>query len=183
MIGRLTVCVCCRRRNLALCGYSFHGSHGRKRKDDRQRLDKALEKTYHDLELTQGRVVAVEACQEENLFSRNDVLGVGKSTDLDVVGPVGKFRPFSGMKNKSVGVLFRHATGQRLARLRGDDLVPNRFSFLAQLVVHFLLVLFVTIAIDVVILDAFLRIFAILRCWSTMERNWCGFGLLAGSSG
>ena len=136
-VSLLTVGVGRRRRNLTLLGDTLHGSHGRKSQDDRQRIDETLEKSDHDRELAQGCVVAVEARQKENLFSRNDVSRIGKAAELDVVGSIGKLFPLCGVEGKAVWVLFCHALGQRFTWLGGNDLVPNRFSFSGKLVVHY----------------------------------------------
>ncbi len=158
----LTVGVGCCGGDLSLLDDTLHSSNGRKWQDDCQRVNETLQKTDHDLELAQGSVVAVEARQKEDLFSRNDIPWIGKATNLDIVGSVWKLVPLCGVKGKTIWVLFRHATGQRFARFGGNDLVSNRFSFSTELVVHDPLGSFVAIAINVCVFvsqDCFINTF------------------------
>lgn len=124
-----------RRGHLALPDDPLHSPHGREGQDDGHGLHEALEEAYHDLKLAQRDVVVVEAGQEENVLPRNDVVG-GEPANLDVVGPVGELFPRCGVEGESVGIIACHPFGQRLARLRGNDLVPDGRPLPCLLVVH-----------------------------------------------
>jgi hypothetical protein len=90
-------------RDLSLVDHAFHGAHGRIRKDHRQAFNEALQKTNHDLELTQCHIVVVETGQEQDVFARNEVVGC-ESTNFDIVGAIWELSPNGWVERKSIGV-------------------------------------------------------------------------------
>ena len=72
-------------------------------KHNSHRLNKTLKKANHNLELAQRHVIVVKTRQEQNMFTRNEVLG-WKPSNLNVVRAIGKFIPLRRVEGKSIWI-------------------------------------------------------------------------------